>query len=151
MEKQPINHEDRNVPQPIRSDGAGAIDAGPRNMMRDIQNPNILVPPVTDEGMIPNLRFSFSDAPMKLDHGGWSREITVRQLPISTAIAGVNMSLTAGGVRELHWHKQAEWAYCFWDGPASPQLTKRGEISLLMLVQAIFGTFPQEFRTPFKD
>lgn len=82
-----------------------------RNMMRDIQNPNILVPPVTDEGMIPNLRFSFSDAPMKLDHGGWSREITVRQLPISTAIAGVNMSLTAGGVRELHWHKQAEWAY----------------------------------------
>ncbi len=62
MEQQPINHEDRNVPQPIRSDGAGAIDAGPRNMMRDIQNPNILVPPVTDEGMIPNLRFSFSDA-----------------------------------------------------------------------------------------
>lgn len=111
LEQQPINHEDRNVPQPIRSDGAGAIDAGPRNMMRDIQNPNILVPPVTDEGMIPNLRFSFSDAPMKLDHGGWSREITVRQLPISTAIAGVNMSLTAGGVRELHWHKQAEWAY----------------------------------------
>lgn len=104
-QQQPINHEDRNVPQAIRSDGAGAIDAGPRNMMRDMQNPNILVPPVTDEGMIPNLRFSFSDAPMKLDHGGWSREITVRQLPISTAIAGVNMSLTAGGVRELHWHK----------------------------------------------
>lgn len=28
LEQQPINHEDRNVPQPIRSDGAGAIDAG---------------------------------------------------------------------------------------------------------------------------
>lgn len=42
LEKQPINHEDRNVPQPIRSDGAEAIDAGPRNVMKDIQNPNIV-------------------------------------------------------------------------------------------------------------
>ncbi|CUB29861.1 Oxalate decarboxylase OxdD [Bacillus subtilis] len=71
MEKQPINHDDRNVPQPIRSDGAGAIDAGPRNMMRDIQNPNILVPPLTDEGMIPNLRFSFSDAHVKSPSGSF--------------------------------------------------------------------------------
>jgi oxalate decarboxylase len=34
----------------------------------------------------------------------------VRDLPISTAIAGVEMRLTAGGVRELHWHVEAEWA-----------------------------------------
>jgi oxalate decarboxylase len=26
-------------------------------------------------------------------------------------MAGVNMRLTAGGVRELHWHKASEWAY----------------------------------------
>jgi oxalate decarboxylase len=26
-------------------------------------------------------------------------------------MAGVQMRLNAGGVRELHWHKQAEWAY----------------------------------------
>ncbi|BBP92093.1 hypothetical protein BsIDN1_57110 [Bacillus safensis] len=48
---------------------------------------------------------------MHLNHGGWSREITKRELPVSTTIAGVNMRLTRGGVRELHWHKQAEWAY----------------------------------------
>lgn len=48
---------------------------------------------------------------MQLNHGGWSREITVRELPVSTTIAGVNMRLTPGGVRELHWHKQSEWAY----------------------------------------
>ena len=30
---------------------------------------------------------------------------------ISKDIAGVNMRLNAGGVRELHWHKAAEWAY----------------------------------------
>jgi oxalate decarboxylase len=37
--------------------------------------------------------------------------VTARELGISKAIAGVNMRLNAGGIRELHWHKQAEWAY----------------------------------------
>jgi oxalate decarboxylase len=100
-----------NVPQPIRNDGAGATDFGPRDVIRDLENPDMLVPPATDAGTIPNLKFSFSDTPMQLNHGGWSRQVTVRELPIATALAGVNMRLTPGGVRELHWHKQAEWAY----------------------------------------
>jgi oxalate decarboxylase len=100
-----------NVPQPIRNDGAGATDLGPRDIMRDLENPDMLVPPVTDAGLIPNLKFSFSDTHMQLNHGGWSREVTVRQLPIATTLAGVNMRLTPGGVRELHWHQQAEWSY----------------------------------------
>lgn len=95
----------------MRRDGAGWVDLGPRNVMRDQQNPNMLVPPVTDAGLLPNLKFSFSDAFMTLNHGGWSREVTIRELPIATTLAGVNMSLTPGGVRELHWHQQAEWAY----------------------------------------
>ncbi|CAM4268430.1 oxalate decarboxylase [Paenibacillus endophyticus] len=100
------------IPQPIRpSDGAGNIDLGPRDIMRDMENPNMLVPPVTDSGLLPNLKFSFSDTHMQLNNGGWSREVTVRDFPISTTIAAVNMSLTPGGVRELHWHQQAEWAY----------------------------------------
>lgn len=99
------------IPQPMRRDGAGWVDLGPRNVMRDQQNPNMLVPPVTDAGLLPNLKFSFSDAFMTLNHGGWSREVTIRELPIATTLAGVNMSLTPGGVRELHWHQQAEWAY----------------------------------------
>jgi oxalate decarboxylase len=99
------------IPQPIRPDGAGGVDRGPRDIMRDLQNPDMLVPPVTDAGLVPNLRFSFSDTNMTLNHGGWSREITIRELPIATTIAGVNMSLTPGGVRELHWHQQAEWSY----------------------------------------
>ncbi|MFJ8090300.1 oxalate decarboxylase family bicupin [Lysinibacillus sp. NPDC095746] len=99
------------VPQPIRKDGAGWVDKGPRDFMRDLENPNLLVPPKTDAGLVPNLKFSFSDTHMVLKHGGWSREITVRDLPIATTLAGVNMSLTPGGVRELHWHQQAEWSY----------------------------------------
>ena len=48
-------------PQPIRSDGAGALDLGPRNPERAKQLPDTLVPPATDYGLIPNLKFSFAD------------------------------------------------------------------------------------------
>jgi oxalate decarboxylase len=98
------------VPQPQRP-GYGGSDPGPRDLMRDGQNPDLLVPPSTDHGTVPNLRFSFADAHMRLTSGGWTRQVTVRELGISKSIAGVNMRLNAGGVRELHWHKAAEWAY----------------------------------------
>src|SRR5258707_2641671 len=48
---------------------------------------------------------------MRLEPGGWTRQVTVRELGVSKNIAGVNMRLNAGGVRELHWHKAAEWSY----------------------------------------
>jgi oxalate decarboxylase len=98
------------MPQPERH-GEGGTDPGPRNVVRDRQNPDVLVPPPTDHGTLPNLRFSFADAHMRLESGGWTRQITVRELGVSKDIAGVNMRLNAGGVRELHWHKAAEWAY----------------------------------------
>ena len=98
------------VPQPQRP-GHGGTDPGPRNVVRDRQNPDLLVPPSTDHGTLPNLRFSFSDAHVRQETGGWTRQVTVRELGISKDIAGVNMRLNAGGVRELHWHKAAEWAY----------------------------------------
>src|SRR6202008_1035714 len=98
------------IPQPQRP-GYGGTDPGPRNISRDRQNPDLLVPPSTDHGTLPNLRFSFADAHMRLEEGGWTRQVTVRELGISKNIAGVNMRLNAGGVRELHWHKAAEWAY----------------------------------------
>jgi oxalate decarboxylase len=98
------------IPQPQRP-GHGGTDPGPRNLARDQQNPDLLVPPSTDHGTLPNLRFSFSDAHMRQESGGWTRQITVRELGVSKDISGVNMRLNAGGVRELHWHKAAEWAY----------------------------------------
>lgn len=98
------------APQPQRP-GHGGSDPGPRNLMRDQQNPDLLVPPSTDHGTLPNLRFSFSDAHMRLAPGGWTRQVTRRELSVATSIAGVNMRLNAGGVRELHWHKASEWAF----------------------------------------
>lgn len=102
-----------NVPatiQPIRGD-KGASDPGARNIELDAQNPDILIPPETDNGSIPNLKFPFAFAHNRLEEGGWAREVTVRDLPVAKSMAGVNMRLDAGSVRELHWHKEAEWAY----------------------------------------
>jgi oxalate decarboxylase len=99
-----------NMPQPVRP-GRGGTDHGPRNLMRDQENPDLLVPPSTDSGTLPNLRFSFSDAHMRLETGGWTRQVTTRELGVAKEMAGVNMRLNAGGVRELHWHKASEWAY----------------------------------------
>jgi oxalate decarboxylase len=98
------------IPQPRRP-GGGGTDPSPRNLPRDLQNPDILVPPTTDRGTLPNLRFSFSDSHTRIASGGWTRQVTVRELPASTAIAGVQMRLNAGAIREMHWHKAAEWAY----------------------------------------
>lgn len=84
---------------------------GPRNVSVERENPDLLASPDTDDGTIPNLKFSFSAARNRLLTGGWSREVTVRELPISTTMAGVNMRLKPGAIRELHWHKEAEWAY----------------------------------------
>ncbi len=104
------------MPQPIKGN-IGATDLGPRNLARDWQNPDMLAPPDTDSGQTHNLRFSFSDAHNRLEKGGWAREVTARELPIATTLAGVNMRLTPGGVREMHWHKEAEWAFML-DGRA---------------------------------
>ncbi len=97
--------------KPSRAPGVGGTDPGPHDEIRERQNPDMLNPPSTDSGTTPNLRFSFADSHVRQSSGGWTRQITVREFGVSKSIAGVDMRLNAGGVRELHWHKQAEWAY----------------------------------------
>jgi oxalate decarboxylase len=86
-------------------------DPGPTNPMIDSQNPSSNAPLPTDSGAVQTFKYPFSFAHKRLEEGGWSREVTVRELAVSKSIAGVNMRLTAGGIRELHWHAAAEWAY----------------------------------------
>src|SRR3984885_8221571 len=95
------------IPQP-QGPGHGGTAPGPRNLVRNWQNPDPVAPPRTDRGTLPNLRFSFADAHVRQETGGWTRQITVRELGISKEIAGVNMRLNAGGIRALHWHRAAE-------------------------------------------
>jgi oxalate decarboxylase len=108
---EPSEHIDnQHAPEPIRN-GTGASILGPRNRPVELENPSLLAPPPSDAGTIPNLKFSFSAARNRLLSGGWAREVTVRELPVASTLAGVNMRLKPGGIRELHWHKEAEWAY----------------------------------------
>jgi oxalate decarboxylase len=65
------------IPQPQRP-GHRGTDPGPRNLARDRQNPDLLVPPSNDHGTLPNLRFSFSDSHVRQESGGWTRQVTVR-------------------------------------------------------------------------
>jgi oxalate decarboxylase len=81
-----------------------------RNEPLDRENPDLLAPPSTDAGELPNLKFSFAAAHTRISSGGWARQVTVHELPVSTTIAGVDMRLEPGGIRELHWHPAAEWA-----------------------------------------
>lgn len=98
------------VPEPIEGN-LGATDPGPRNVAIDEMNPDTLAPPTTDAGIMPNLKFSFSNAHNRLANGGWARQVTITELPVSTDVAGVTMRLKEGAVRELHWHVEAEWAF----------------------------------------
>src|SRR6266852_2017693 len=86
-------------------------DPGPTNPMLDGQNPDSMWPPATDtKELVQAFKYPFSFANKRTYEGGWSREVTVRELPVSKTMAGVNMRLTAGGFRELHWHTAGEWA-----------------------------------------
>jgi oxalate decarboxylase len=88
-----------------------ASDPGPGNPPLDAQNPDSAWPPAIDsKSLVQTFKYPFSFANKRTYEGGWSREVTVRELAVSKALAGVNMRLTAGGVRELHWHTANEWA-----------------------------------------
>jgi oxalate decarboxylase len=61
---------------------------------------------------MPNFKYPLDGSVPKLTSGGWAKESTEHQLPVSKGIAGVHMFLNPGASRELHWHAiPAEWAF----------------------------------------
>jgi oxalate decarboxylase len=84
---------------------------GPNNPALARQFPGAFSPPATGVGDLPMFWASFNNAPRRIQNGGWARQVTQFDFQISETIAGVNMRLTRGGIRELHWHQAAEWAY----------------------------------------
>jgi oxalate decarboxylase len=85
-------------------------DPGPQNPALASQFPSFQDPPATDVNGMPLFRSSFNNAHKRYQNGGWARQVTQGDFAISKDIAGVNMRLAKYGVRELHWHQQAEWA-----------------------------------------
>ncbi len=90
---------------------ASLTDPGPHSPAIADQFPAASSPPPTDVSDMPQFWASFNNAPKRIQNGGWARQVTQYDFQISETIAGVNMRLTAGGLRELHWHTFAEWAY----------------------------------------
>jgi oxalate decarboxylase len=83
---------------------------GPQNPTLANQFPSFQDPPATDINGMDLFWASFNNAHKRVQSGGWAREVTQADFAISDSVSGVNMRLGAGGIRELHWHQQAEWA-----------------------------------------
>ncbi|CRK26473.1 hypothetical protein BN1708_004202 [Verticillium longisporum] len=104
------------VGQPISADGKGGpilARVGGTNNQVDIDNPSNLGQESTDAGTVPNLKWRFSDSKTKLLKGGWVRTQVIQDLPQSHDIAAAQQHLEKGAIRELHWHRVAEWGFVY--------------------------------------
>jgi oxalate decarboxylase len=90
---------------------ASTTDPGPQNPALASQFPGAGSPPATDVGDMPLFWATFNNAPKRIQNGGWARQVTQADFQIATTISGVDMRLTAGAIRELHWHLAAEWGF----------------------------------------
>jgi len=91
--------------------GVNEKQLGPENKIIEDQEPDSVFPPTTDAGGQPPFKYPFAFGHRRVEEGGWTRQVTVRDFPLSKKMAGVEMRLIKGGVRELHWHVGAEWAF----------------------------------------
>ncbi|HMF53331.1 MAG TPA: cupin domain-containing protein [Edaphobacter sp.] len=105
-----------------------ASNPGQENDLLLRENPNSNTPPATDHGSVGPIWYSFDLTQKRIEKGGWTHEVTQRELPTSTEIAGVNMRLTAGSFRELHWHSADEWAFMLYGSARVTVLNPDGTI-----------------------
>jgi oxalate decarboxylase len=92
--------------------GSVVAAAAATDGLADGQPPWGPTPPVLAGAQLPSFRFQLGAVTPKRWEGGWAKEATVAEFPVSEKLAGVLMSLVPGAVRELHWHANAaEWAY----------------------------------------
>jgi oxalate decarboxylase len=96
---------------PARAEDAKTSTLGPANPPLDAENKDSAFVPPTDHGNVETFKYPFAFAHKKTSEAGWARQVTVKDLPISTTLAGVNMRLLPNGCRELHWHESGEWAF----------------------------------------
>ncbi len=105
-----------------------ASNPGPQNFGLVKLNPNADVPPPTDHGVVEPFWYSFDLTHRRVQEGGWTHQVTSRELPMSKDIAGVNMRLTKGSFRELHWHLADEWALMLTGNARVTVFTPDGEM-----------------------
>jgi oxalate decarboxylase len=120
----------------------GAVDPGPQNPTLSGQFPNAFTPPATDVGDLPLFWASFNEAPRRIQDGGWARQVTQSDFQIAESIAGVNMRLAAGGIRELHWHQAAEWAFMSYGNCRVTVLDPQGRAYVADVAEGDLWYFP---------
>src|SRR6201987_4614146 len=91
-------------------DDHSTSDPGQENKPLLDENPNSNMPPPTDHGDIGPIWYSFDLARKRVEEGGWTHQVTQRELPPSTELTGVNMRFTRGSFRSLYWQTADEWA-----------------------------------------
>ena len=126
---------------PTKNDRSASAP-GPGNPSLDEQNPDSFLPPSSDAGGVQSFKYPFGISHKRMQDGGWSREVTVRELPVSKTIAGVDMRLTAGGVRELHWHTAAEWAIMLYGNARITGLDTDGKSFVTDVTEGDLWYFP---------
>jgi oxalate decarboxylase len=108
-------------------------------------NPNSNNPPPTDHGDLIPLWYSFDLVKKRVEEGGWTHEVTQRELSSSRDIAGVNMRLTAGSYRELHWHTADEWAYVLYGDARVTVMNPDGTMFIGDVSEGDLWIFPAGF------
>jgi oxalate decarboxylase len=114
----------------------------PPNTVLDDQNPDSVWPPTTDAGGQQPFKYSFSLAHKRIEAGGWTRQVTVRDLPISKTMAGVEMRLISGGIRELHWHVASEWALMLYGSARITAVDQQGRAFVSDVHEGDLWLFP---------
>ena len=122
-----------------------ADNPGPVNKTLQGQNPASDTPPVEDRGDVPPFWYSFDLSHRRVQDGGWTRQVTEKDLPVSKDLAGVNMRLTAGSYRELHWHTANEWAYMIYGKARVTLLDSDGTIFIDDVSEGDLWYFPAGF------
>jgi oxalate decarboxylase len=108
----------------------------------DKENPSSVWAPPTDSGGQPPFKYSFSLSHKRQEEGGWTRQVTVRDLPISKKMAGVQMRLITGGIRELHWHVGAEWALMLYGNARITAVDQEGRSHVSDVTKGDLWIFP---------
>ncbi|AEU34372.1 cupin domain-containing protein [Granulicella mallensis] len=122
-----------------------ASNPGPVNKAIAGQNGSSELPPDTDKGDVNPFWYSFDLSHRRVQDGGWTRQVTEKDLPSSRDLAGVNMRLTAGGYRELHWHTANEWAFMIYGNARVTVLNPDGTIFINDVTEGDLWYFPAGF------
>src|SRR5882762_11081840 len=109
------------------------------------ENPNSNMPPPTDHGDIGPIWYSFDLARKRVEEGGWTHQVTERELPPSKDLTGVNMRLTRGSFRELHWHTADEWAIMLYGNARVTVLNPDGTMFIDDVGKGDLWLFPAGF------